>query len=208
MIWESRQPGTTEDPQSIDRHGPHCHHDKALHFHQGERLTPGEDVVKQGLLGLLLAQIPCHGMPKGDGACVGDGHHHLAPDSFRGRGEGGGDGFSPWGSVGTTDSPIYPICLPTTSNCTKLIILCPSTDLKFYLTMERHGPTPWVLGTGEKQLDLHTLIMIPCDSSFPLKMLIDSGSSTSLINKHLVEKLNIPKIKLSHLKLLVKLTTP
>ena len=62
---------------------------------------------------------------------------------------------------------------------------------------------PWVLGTGEKQLDLHTIITIPRDSSFPLKMLVDSGSSGSLIDKHLVEKLNIPKIKLTHPKLLV-----
>ena len=34
-------------------------------------------------------------------------------------------------------------------------------------------------------------------------MLVDSGSSRSLIDKHLVEKLNIPKIKLPHPKLLV-----
>ena len=34
-------------------------------------------------------------------------------------------------------------------------------------------------------------------------MLIDSRFSGSLINKHLVEKLNIPKIKLSYPKLLI-----
>ena len=133
-----------------------------------------------------------------------DGHSYLAPDSFRGGGEGGGgDGFSPWGSVGATEPPIYPVDLPTTSNCTKPIIPYPSTTSKPCLTMEHHGPTPWVFSTGEKQLDLHTLITIPRDLSFPLKMLIDSGSSGSLINKHLVEKLNIPKIKLPHPKLLV-----
>jgi len=69
--------------------------------------------------------------------------------------------------------------------------------------MERHGPIPWVLGTGEKQLDLHTTITISHDPSFPLKMLVDSGSSGSLIDRHLVDKLNIPKIKLLHPKLLV-----
>ena len=62
---------------------------------------------------------------------------------------------------------------------------------------------PWVLGTGEKQLDLHTIIMIPHDSSFPLKMLVDSRLSGFLIDKHLVVKLNIPKIKLTHPKLLI-----
>jgi len=80
---------------------------------------------------------------------------------------------------------------------------CPSTNPKFCLTTERNGPTPWVLSTGKKQLDLHTLISIPRDPSFPLKMLFDSGSSGSLIDKHLVEKLNIPRIKLPHPKLLV-----
>ena len=34
-------------------------------------------------------------------------------------------------------------------------------------------------------------------------MLVDSGSSGSLIDKHLVEKLGIPKIRLAHLKLQV-----
>jgi len=34
-------------------------------------------------------------------------------------------------------------------------------------------------------------------------MLIDSGSSGSLIDRHLVDKLNIPKIKLPHPKLLM-----
>ena len=34
-------------------------------------------------------------------------------------------------------------------------------------------------------------------------MLVDSGSSGSLIDKHLVKRLNIPKIKLVHPKLLV-----
>jgi len=45
---------------------------------------------------------------------------------------------------------------------------------------------PWILGTSEKQLDLHTTISIPRNNSFPLKMLVDSGSSGSLIDKHLV----------------------
>ena len=40
-------------------------------------------------------------------------------------------------------------------------------------------------------------------ASFRLKMLVDSGSSGSLIDKHLVERLNILKIKLVHPKLLV-----
>jgi len=34
-------------------------------------------------------------------------------------------------------------------------------------------------------------------------MLVDSGSSRSFIDRHLVDKLNIPKIKLPHPKLLV-----
>ena len=90
-----------------------------------------------------------------------------------------------------------------TSNCTKPIIPYPSTTSKPCLTTERHRPTPWVLGTGEKQLDLHTLITLPRNSSFSLKVLVDSGSSGSLINEHLVEKLNISKVKLPHPKLLV-----
>ena len=60
---------------------------------------------------------------------------------------------------------------------------------------------PWVLSMGEKQLNLHTIITIPRDSSFSLKMLVNSRSSGSLINK--LEKLNIPKIKLTHPKLLI-----
>jgi len=115
------------------------------------------------------------------------------------------DRFSPWGSVGTAEPPIYLICLTTTTpDRTKPIIPCPSTiSESHYLTTKCQGLTPWVLDTGEKQLDLHMTIMIPCDSSFPLKMLIDSGLSGSLIDKHLVEELNIPKSKLICLKLLV-----
>ena len=55
----------------------------------------------------------------------------------------------------------------------------------------------------KKQLDLHTTITIPHNPSFSLKTLVNSGSSRSLINKHLVDKLNIPKIKLSYPKLLI-----
>ena len=44
---------------------------------------------------------------------------------------------------------------------------------------------------------------IPRDPAFPLKMLVNSGSSRSLIDKHLVECLGIPKIKLAHSKLLI-----
>jgi len=90
-----------------------------------------------------------------------------------------------------------------TSDCTKPENLCSSNNSNPYSTTERHGPTPWVLGTGEKQLDLHTTITIPRNASFPLKMLVDSGSSGSLIDKCLVEKLGIPRIKLPHPKLLV-----
>jgi len=77
------------------------------------------------------------------------------------------------------------------------------TDSDVRPTTKHLGPTPWVLGSGEKQLDLHTTVAIPRDTLFPLKMLVDSGSSGSLIDKHLVEKLGIPKIRLAHLKLLV-----
>jgi len=81
--------------------------------------------------------------------------------------------------------------------------LCSSNNSNPYSTTERHGPTPWVLGTGEKQLDLHTTITIPRNASFSLKMLVNSRSSGSLIDKRLVEKLGIPRIKLPHPKLLV-----
>jgi len=87
------------------------------------------------------------------------------------------------------------------SNCTKSEISYPSATRE--MTTERLSPMPWILGTGEKQLDLHTTIFIPRNNSFPLKMLVDSGSSGSLINKHLVNKLGIPKIKLPHPKLLI-----
>jgi len=77
----------------------------------------------------------------------------------------------------------------------------PFTDPNVCPTTKRLGPTPWVLGSGEKQLDLHTTVTIPHDTLFPLKMLVNGGSSGSLIDKHLVEKLGIPKIRLAHLKL-------
>jgi len=85
----------------------------------------------------------------------------------------------------------------------KYTIKCSSVDSKLYQTIEHHGPISWVLSTGEKQLDLHTTITIPCNPSFPLKMLVDSRSSGSIIDRHLVDKLNIPKIKLPHSKLLM-----
>jgi len=69
--------------------------------------------------------------------------------------------------------------------------------------MEHLGPTPWVLGTREKQLDLLTTITISHNPAFSLKILVDSGSSGSFIDKHLVEYLGIPKIKLAHPKLLI-----
>ena len=78
-----------------------------------------------------------------------------------------------------------------------------SSNSNPYPATECHGPMPWVLSTGKKQLNLHTMIVIPCDPSFLLKMLVNSGSSRSLINRHLVDKLNIPKIKLPHPKLLL-----
>jgi len=143
-------------------------------------------------------------MSKGNRACTRDRHDHdHPPDGFYRRGEEGGRcGFSLWGSVGATEPPIYLICLPTTPNCTKPIIPYSSTN------SECHSPTPWVLGTREKQLDLHTTITIPRNPSFPLKMLVDSGSSSSLIDKHLVDKLKIPKIKLTHPKLLINTDHP
>ena len=101
-----------------------------------------------------------------------------------------------------TEPPLCSVCLYMTSNCTKAEILS-SNNSNSYLTMEHHGPTPWVLSTREKQLDLHTKITIPCNASFSLKMLVDSGFPGSLIDKCLVEKLGIPRIKLPHPKLLV-----
>jgi len=73
--------------------------------------------------------------------------------------------------------------------------ICPTT--------KHLGPTPWVLGSGKKQLDLHMTVAIPCDPLFPLKMLVDSGFSGSLIDKHLVDKLGIQKIKLACPRLLL-----
>jgi len=91
------------------------------------------------------------------------------------------------------------------SNCKDLYPDIPHSfpDPNVCPTMKRLGPTPWVLDSGEKQLDLHTTIAIPRNPSFPLKMLVDSGSLESLIDRHLVKKLGILKIKLAHSRLLL-----
>jgi hypothetical protein len=102
-----------------------------------------------------------------------------------------------------TEPLLCSICLRMTSNCMKPEILCSSNNLNPYSTMERHGPILWVFGTGKKQLDLHTTITISHNTSFPLKILVNSRSSGSLIDKRLVVKLDIPRIKLPHSKLLV-----
>ena len=87
------------------------------------------------------------------------------------------------------------------SNSMKFELPLPSTACE--MTTKCLSHTPWILGTGEKQLDLHTTISISSNDSFPLKMLVDSSSSGSLIDKHLVHRLGIPKTKLPHLKLLI-----
>ena len=104
-----------------------------------------------------------------------------------------------------TEPPAPLSCLHTDSTCKDPYpdIPCSFPNSNICPTTKCLGPTPWVLGSGEKQLDLHTTIAIPHDPSFPLKMLIDSGSSGSLIDKHLVDKLGIPKIKLAHPRLLL-----
>ena len=98
-----------------------------------------------------------------------------------------------------TEPPTLSSCLYMDSNCKDLYpdISHSFSNPNVCPTIKHLGPTPWVLGSGKKQLDIHTTIAIPCDPSFPLKMLVDSGSSGSLIDRHLVEKLGIPKIKLA-----------
>lgn len=61
----------------------------------------------------------------------------------------------------------------------------------------------WVKGTGERQLDLLTTVTIPRNANFPLRMLVDNGSTGSLIDKRLVEQSGIPRIKLPRPTLLV-----
>ena len=138
-IWESCQPCNAKDPQRTDRHRPNCHHDEAIYLHQGEQHTPGKNVIKQSLPGLLLAQIPCHQMSKRYGTCMRNGHHQHTSDGFYRRGEWGRrDGFSPQETVGAAEPCIYPIVLPMTSHCTKPISSS-STNSKSCQTTERHG---------------------------------------------------------------------
>ena len=144
-------------------------------------------------------------MSTSDGTCEGGGDGGLTFDGHARRGEGGRVEFSQWGPVGTTEPPTLSSCLRTDSDCKDLYPDNPHSlpDPNVCPTTKRLGPIPWVLGSGEKQLDLHTTVTIPRDPSFPLKMLVDSGSSGSLIDRHLVEKLGIPKIKLAHPRLLL-----
>jgi len=144
-------------------------------------------------------------MSTSDGTCEGGGDGGLTFDGHARRGEGGRVEFSQWGPVGATEPPTLSSCLRTDSDCKDLYPDNPHSlpDPNVCPTTKRLGPIPWVLGSGEKQLDLHTTVTIPRDPSFPLKMLVDSGSSGSLIDRHLVEKLGIPKIKLAHPRLLL-----
>ena len=104
-----------------------------------------------------------------------------------------------------TEPPTLSSCLHTDSNYKNLypVISHSFPNPNVCPTTKHLGLTPWVLGSGKKQLDLYTTIAIPHNPSFPLKMLVDSGSSGSLIDRHLVEKLGIPKIKLAHPRLLL-----
>ena len=150
-----------------------------------------------------MAQEPCHRMSTSNRTYESGGHCGLTIDGHTQRGEGGGVKFSQWGPVGTTEPLTLSSCLCMDSNCKDLYpdILHSFPNSNVCPTTKHLGPTPWILGSGEKQLDLHTTIAIPRYPLFPLKMLVDSGSSGSLIDRHLVEKLGIPKIKLAHLRL-------
>jgi len=166
-------------------------------------LTKGDDTLHSKMLANRICLI-CR-ISTSDGTCESDRYDGHTADSHVQRGEEGRDGFSQWRPVGATEPPAPPSCLCMDSTCkgTYPDIPCSFLNPNTCPTTKHLGPTPWVLSSGEKQLDLHTTVAIPCDPSFPLKMLVNSGFSGSLIDKHLVNKLGILKIKLACPRLLL-----
>jgi len=177
------EPRSAQDSQRCNRHGPGSCHVQTVRVDQEQWYPLLEDVSQPNLPCLQMAQESCCRMS------MSDGYNSLTADSHAQRGEGGWDGFFQWWPVDTTEPLAPPSCL---CKDTYPDILCSFPNPNACPTTKHLGPTPWILDSGEKQLDLHTTVTIPRNPSFSLKMLVDSGSSGSLIDKHLVLQLFSP----------------
>jgi len=149
------KPHSAQDSQGRHRHGPGSCHVQTIYVNQGQQQPSLKDASQPNLPCLQMAQEPRHQMSMSDRTYKSGRHCGLTINSHAQRGEGGGVEFSPCGPLGTTEPPTLSSCLRMDSNCKDLYPDIPHSfpDPNVCPTTKCLGPTPWVLDSGEKQLD-------------------------------------------------------